>query len=332
MHHTKRIAGRLLSLLLALLLATQGLSVLADDLPEEAVPETKAAIEVTPSDINPFGDVTEGTFYYSPVLWAVEKGITAGKTALTFAPKESCTRGQIVTFLWRAAGQPLPEEADNPFADVKDAGYYYNAVLWAVENGITNGLTNTTFGPDQACTRGQVVTFLWRYASSPEMGGVNNPFTDVREGAFYTAPVLWAVANNITAGVSADTFAPSKSCTRGEIVTFLYRYLGGDPVGCQHDLREVPAKEPTCTEPGNVGHYRCAKCGRLFSDFTALEELTAAAIELPAKGHTPVVDPAVAPTATQTGLTEGSHCSVCGAVLVAQKVVPILSKDQHTIT
>ncbi len=327
MHQAKRRTRRLLAPMLAVLLAIQSLGVWAAE-----EPAVKAAIEVTVDDVNPFGDVAQGTFYYSPVLWAVEKGITAGKTSLTFAPKESCTRGQIVTFLWRAAGQPLPETVENPFTDVKDTAYYYNAVLWAVENGITNGLTSTTFGPDQPCTRGQVVTFLWRYASSPEMGGVDNPFADVREGAYYTAPVLWAVANNITSGVSSDSFAPAKSCTRGEIVTFLYRYLGTDPTNCDHDLRDVAAKAPTCTEPGSIAYYRCIKCGRKFGDITAMKELSAEDIELPAKGHSPVVDPAVAPTSTQTGLTEGSHCSVCGTVLVAQKVVPALSRDQHIIT
>ena len=177
-------------------------------------------------DANPFSDVAEKEYYYNPVLWAVENKITAGTSATTFSPNASCTRAQIVTFLWNAAGQPDPKENNNPFTDVTSGAYYYKAVLWAVENKITAGTTTTTFSPDADCTRGQVVTFLHNYAGKVETDNASNPFTDVKEGAYYYTPVLWAVANKVTAGTSPTTFSPDLTCTRGQIVTFLYNDLG----------------------------------------------------------------------------------------------------------
>ena len=170
---------------------------------------------------NPFTDVKTGAFYEEAVLWAVGKDITNGLTDTTFGPGKTCTRGQIVAFLWRAAGSPEPKTTTNPFTDVKEGKFYYKAVLWAVENGITNGTSATTFGPNNPCTRGQVVTFLWR-AKGGEKVSASNPFTDVNKG-FYVDAVAWAVKNEITTGVSATSFAPGKPCTRGQIVTFLYR-------------------------------------------------------------------------------------------------------------
>lgn len=180
-----------------------------------------------PTGDNPFTDVKKGTYYYDAVLWAVEKKITSGTSATTFSPNNPCTRGQIVTFLWRAAGSPKPTSSINPFADVKEGAYYYDAVLWAMEKGITSGTSATTFSPDTACTRGQTVTFLWRAAGSPKATSSNNPFADVQTGAYYYGAVLWAVEKGITSGTSATTFAPGTTVTRGQTVTFLYRNQGG---------------------------------------------------------------------------------------------------------
>ena len=176
---------------------------------------------------NPFADVDEGAYYYDAVLWAVnrEPQITNGIDASHFAPDNTCTRGQVVTFLWRAAGSPEPGGTNNPFKDVKSDAYYYKAVLWAVEQNITNGTGATTFSPDQGCTRGQVVTFLHRFAGTPAPGSTEHPFKDVKTGAYYYEAVLWAVAQGVTNGTSATTFSPDKTCTRGQIVTFLYRAM-----------------------------------------------------------------------------------------------------------
>lgn len=171
---------------------------------------------------NPFVDVKEGAYYYDAVLWAVEQKITSGTSATTFSPDTSCTRAQMVTFLWRAAGSPKVENGKNPFTDVKADAYYYDAVLWAVEKGVTSGTSATTFSPDATVTRGQTVTFLYRNAGSPEVSGTM-PFTDVEADAYYAKAVQWAVQQKITTGTSETTFSPMSDCTRGQIVTFLYR-------------------------------------------------------------------------------------------------------------
>ena len=178
------------------------------------------------SPSNPFTDVKSGAYYYDPVLWAVnhDPQITAGTSATTFSPDASCTRGQIVTFLWRANGQPEPTITKNPFTDVKPTDYFYKAVLWAVEKEITAGTSKTTFSPAATVTRAQTVTFLWRAEGKPA-ATAKNPFKDVPSGQYYTDAVLWAVKNEITAGTSATTFSPNNPCTRGQIVTFLYRDL-----------------------------------------------------------------------------------------------------------
>ena len=163
----------------------------------------------------------KGDWAHDAIDWAVVTGITNGTGATTFSPNQGCTRGQVVTFLWRAAGSPEPSKTDNPFKDVKEGAFYYKAVLWAVENGITNGTGATTFSPNETCTRAQIVTFLWRYKGSPEPKNNVSPFTDVT-GGYYKA-VLWAVENKVTNGTSADKFDPSDTCTRAQIVTFLYR-------------------------------------------------------------------------------------------------------------
>lgn len=171
---------------------------------------------------NPFTDVPSNEWFSTPVMWAVENGITNGTSPTTFSPEDTCTRGQIVTFLWRAAGSPEPTSQNNVFTDVKADDYYYKAVLWAVENGITNGTTKTTFDPDGSCTRSQAVTFLWRYEDEEQINA-DNIFTDVPVYEYYTNAVLWAVENKITNGTTNTTFEPNTFCTRGHIVTFLYR-------------------------------------------------------------------------------------------------------------
>ena len=190
----------------------------------EAIPKLTPVTPPAPN--NPFVDVKQGAYYYDPVLWAVnhQPQITNGTSATTFSPDATCTRGQVVTFLWRANGCPEPKSTSNPFKDVASGAYYYKAVLWAVENGITNGTSATTFSPDAPCTRAHVVTFLWRSANKPAAGSAN-PFKDVKAGLYYTDAVLWAVSKNITNGTSATTFSPDSPCTRGQIVTFLYRYM-----------------------------------------------------------------------------------------------------------
>jgi len=171
-----------------------------------------------------FTDVKEGAYYVDAVNWAVDKKVTSGKTATTFAPDDSCTRAQAVTFLWRAAGSPEPTASEMTFTDVKADSYYYKAVLWAVENKITSGMSDTLFAPDATCSRSQIVTFLYRMQNSPE-SKAENPFTDVKADAYYANAVLWAVENGVTTGASATTFDPAGDCTRGQIVTFLYRCL-----------------------------------------------------------------------------------------------------------
>ena len=178
----------------------------------------------TPAETeNPFTDVKTGSYYYDAVLWAVEQGVTAGTSATNFSPDDGCTRAQVVTFLWRAAGQPEPTSSANPFTDVAADTYYYKAVLWAVEHNVTAGTSATTFSPDDTCTRAQIVTFLWRYEGQPTPVSAKNPFTDVQLSAYFGKAVLWAVENGITNGTSNTTFGPDDTCTRAQVVTFLYR-------------------------------------------------------------------------------------------------------------
>ena len=169
-----------------------------------------------------FEDVKAGVFYFDPVEWAVEKGITTGASDTLFNPDGNCQRAQVVTFLWRAAGSPDPTTKENPFTDVKEGDFFYKAVLWAVENEITNGLTKTTFGPMVECNRAQVVTFLWRAMGSPK-SEAEVSFADVKDGEFYTTAVAWAVENDITNGISTTAFGVDNICNRAQVVTFLYR-------------------------------------------------------------------------------------------------------------
>lgn len=172
---------------------------------------------------NPFVDVKQGDYYYDAVQWAVGKKITSGTSATTFTPDGICTRAQTVTFLWRSQGSPKAAGAENPFTDVSKDAYYYDAVLWAVAQGITNGTSATTFSPDATVTRGQTAAFLWRVAKQPQVDQTANPFADVTQDAYYYNAVLWAVAKEITNGTSSTTFSPDQGCTRAQIVTFLWR-------------------------------------------------------------------------------------------------------------
>lgn len=169
-----------------------------------------------------FVDVATGSYYEDAVDWAVENGITKGTDDTHFSPDGICTRAQAVTFLWRTAGSPKPETRAMPFTDVPVGSYYYDAVLWAVENGITKGTSDTTFSPNMTCSRAQIVAFLWRSEKSPAAGAAN-PFADVKSTAYYADAVLWAVKENITKGTTSTTFSPNADCTRAQIVTFLWR-------------------------------------------------------------------------------------------------------------
>ena len=169
-----------------------------------------------------FVDVATGSYYEDAVDWAVENGITKGTDDTHFSPDGICTRAQAVTFLWRTAGSPAPKTSTMPFTDVPVGSYYYDAVLWAVENGITKGTSNTTFSPNMTCSRAQIVAFLWRSEKSPAAGTVN-PFADVKADAYYADAVLWAVKEDVTKGTTATTFSPDANCTRAQIVTFIWR-------------------------------------------------------------------------------------------------------------
>ena len=171
-----------------------------------------------------FSDVDANAYYADAVAWAVEKGVTTGTTDTTFAPDASCTRAQMLTFLWRAAGSPEPTSTGIAFTDVPADAYYAKAVAWAVGKGITNGVTSTTFGSDETVTRGQSIVFQWRNAGSPAAAA--STFSDVSADDYYANAVAWAVEQSITNGTSATTFSPQSNCTRGQIATFLYNNLG----------------------------------------------------------------------------------------------------------
>lgn len=188
------------------------------------MPSGKVSVEpvFAPIKAQPeFKDVASDSYYYEAVQWAVEKGITVGTSTDTFSPGVSCTRAQMVTFLWRVAGSPAPKSTTNPFKDISSTDYFYNAVLWAVENEITSGTGADTFSPATTVTRAQTVTFLYRAAGSPAVSG--GSFSDVAADAYYAKAVAWANENGITSGIGSNKFAPNADCTRGQIVTLLYR-------------------------------------------------------------------------------------------------------------
>ena len=177
---------------------------------------TKAGMVTSYMTENPFEDVEYGTYYHDAVLWAYENGITTGTTATKFAPASTCTRGQVVTFLWRAMGEPEPETTENPFTDVAESDYFYKAVLWAVENGITTGTSATKFSPATTCSNAHILTFIWRTFGEPEKTG---------EGEWYTDAVNWAEAGGLLDGIYEGEFDPTADCPRSDVVTYLYRSL-----------------------------------------------------------------------------------------------------------
>ena len=179
----------------------------------DAICISSAFVDVPPKD----------NWAHAGIDWAVFKGITNGTSSTTFSPGQGCTRGQVVTFLWRAAGSPEPESMETPFQDLKPGAFYEKAVAWAVEQEITSGTSQTQFSPDGTCTRGQIVTFLWRFKGSPEVSEVNTNFHDVKLGAFYEKAVGWAASTGVTSGTSETTFSPDNTCTRAQVVTFLHR-------------------------------------------------------------------------------------------------------------
>ena len=193
-------------------------------MPAGKVTVSAAFKAAAPASENPFTDVPSGAYYEDAVVWAVKKGITSGTSATTFNPDGSCTRAQAVTFLWRAAGSPEPKSAAMPLTDVPAGSYFEKAVLWAVENGITKGTSDTTFSPDASCTRAQIVTFLWRAGGSPAVSG-NSAFSDVAADAYYAAAVAWAEKNGVTGGIGGGLFGSDNTCTRAQIVTFLHRAM-----------------------------------------------------------------------------------------------------------
>ena len=190
------------------------------------------------AESNAFTDVREGAFYYDAVLWALEQDITQGMGGGLFQPDGNCSRAQVVTFLWRLAGKPAAS-TETPFTDVPAGKWYADAVAWAVEQEITEGMGGGLFQPDGNCSRAQIVTFLWRYAGKPT-ADTETSFTDVPAGKWYTNAVAWAVEEGITKGITTTTFCPDQLCNRGQVVTFLYRY----------DLSQVELPEETApTEP-----------------------------------------------------------------------------------
>ena len=182
--------------------------------------------EVCPSEA--FTDVnrSKDSWYHEAVDWAVTEEITKGTSETTFSPNKACTRAEAVTFLYRAAGSPDVKNLKNTFTDVKEGSFYHDAVLWAVDKGITKGTSETTFAPDDTCNRAHIVTFLYRAAGEPELSEAELTYEDVPAGTWYTVPVIWADSMRITNGVDATHFAPAKDCTRAEIVTFLDRFVG----------------------------------------------------------------------------------------------------------
>ena len=174
-----------------------------------------------PAPANPFTDVADSDWYFNAVMWAKDAGVTGGKTASSFAPNEGCTRAQVVTFLWAAAGKPEPKSSYNPFTDVRRSDWFYKPVLWARENGITSGISPTVFGTDAPCTRAQVATFLWAAMGKPAANG-SSPFIDVADSDWYGTPITWASEKGIAGGIGNGMFGANNTCTRAQVVTFLY--------------------------------------------------------------------------------------------------------------
>ncbi len=301
-----------------------------------------------------FTDVKAGSYYESAVEWAVGLGITTGKSDTKFAPNDTCTRAEAVTFIWRTKGCPEPKSNYNPFTDVKEKHYFYKAVIWAVENGITNGMTPTTFGPKLQCTRGQIVTFLWNAEGKPEIN-VKNPFTDVKEKHYFYKAVLWAVNNGITNGMSPDKFGPNKNCTRAHIVCFLENCYKVAEVPHEHSFGEWAVTTPsTCTDDGtetrecacgeketrpvaatghSFGEWAVTTPATCTDDGTETRECACGEKEtrpVAATGHSfGEWTVAIAPTYTDAGV-EMRVCSICGDD--EERAIPALTPDELVIT
>ena len=200
---------------------TEGHAVLAEAF--NGLIEEIGSTGTTALDKNVFYDVPADAYYAKAVEWAVKNDIATGTSPMMFGPDETCTRGQVMTFLWRLAGTPVVNSRGISFIDVPAGSYYYDAVLWGIENGLTSGVSDTVFGADAACTRGQVLTFLWRLKGCPEEDG-KSLFKDVEENSYYKKAILWAVEEKIACGISDTAFEPDAGCTRGQIVTFLWRF------------------------------------------------------------------------------------------------------------
>ena len=215
-------------------------------------------VTIMAANTSAFLDISSNDYYADAVAWAVEKEITNGTSTTTFSPDNGCTRAQVVTFLWRYAGSPKVYSSSK-FGDVMPGQYYSDAVAWAVSKGITNGTSTTTFSPDDTCTRGQIVTFLWRYAGKPSASS-SGAFADVPAGEYYTDAVAWAVSNRITNGTGAASFSPNNTCTRGQIVTFLWRYSGegslpADSINLNHSYTTKWGKTYAVTYPAFTFNY-----------------------------------------------------------------------------
>ncbi|MBQ7624067.1 MAG: S-layer homology domain-containing protein [Clostridia bacterium] len=208
-----------------------------------------AAFSVFADGKTAFTDVDGKAYYYDAVLWATGKNVTQGITATQFGPERRCTRAQIVTFLWRAAGEPEPSSGGASFHDTDKTAYYYDAVKWAVEKGVTNGTGDNLFSPNAYCTRAQIVTFLWRAQGRPKSSG-SVSFSDVANSSYYYNAVLWAVGNKITVGTSETAFSPDKECTRGQAVTFIYRAEGTKTAS--QEAPAAPAGETSTATSGGT--------------------------------------------------------------------------------
>ena len=232
-----------------------------------------------------FGDAPlPGNWAHDAIDWAIDSKITNGTSATAFSPEMSCTRAQVVTFLWRAAGSPEPESFDHPFTDVVEGSYYHKAVLWAVEQGITNGTARDKFSPDMVCSRGQIVTFLWRYEGSPALKNANNPFKDVVSGAYYEKAVLWASKSGVTSGTTPTTFRPEDTCTRAQVVTFLHRDVMAHAAEVNDaELHSYEFVISNCSweEASDIAE----KKGGYLVNFNSREEYDAVLAQLEEQGH-----------------------------------------------
>ncbi len=264
---------------------------------------------VLPASATPgnFNDVAADAYYHDAVEWAIQSGITAGVGNNNFGSNNPCTRGQVMTMLWRAAGSPDHASAASPFSDVTPDDYYYHAVLWAVENGITAGVGNNRFGSGNPCTRAQIVTFLWKSSGSPEPANASGQFSDVPSDAYYAKPVAWAVENGVTSGVGNNQFGSSQTCIRAQIVTFLWKEDQITPPVAPEPTEPKPT-EPKPTEPKPTTPKP-----------TEPKPTTPKPTEPP---HThKYVSKTVAPTCTNSGYTV--HTCSCGDSYIDSYVDPI---------